>query len=113
MLNIKREVTAVLLGIEGVRNAFFYYPASFEPLPCISYYEINNSPYLYADDGEYVSEVCYQIDIWSAESAEASEIAERANFELVKLGFLREFSRDIYDKSAKAHKTMRYKYIGG
>jgi len=113
MLNKKSDVLKALETVEGVKDVFFYYPNSFARLPCVSYYEINNSPYKRADDGEYLTEINYQIDIWCEKSAEASEIAEDVDAAMSLAGFTREFSRDVYNESAPAHKTMRYQIIGG
>ena len=113
MLNKKSDVLKALETVGGVKHVFFYYPDSFARLPCVSYYEINNSPYKRADDGEYLTEINYQIDVWAKKSAEASEIALAVNDAMGLAGFIREFSRDVYQEGAAAHKTMRFKIIGG
>ena len=57
MINIKPKIVDALNNVKGVKNVFFYYPESFTRLPCISYYEANNSPDRSADDSEYSTEV--------------------------------------------------------
>jgi hypothetical protein len=113
MINKKAALSAALESVEGVEGVFFYYPKSFKKLPCVSYYENNNSPARAADDAEYLTEINYQVDVWAEKSAEASEIAGRVNAALTAAGFTREFSHDLYEPGAAAHKTMRYQYIGG
>ncbi len=89
---------------------FFSYPKTFTSLPLISFYEINNSIYAFAEDAEYASEINYVIDIWANSSDETNDIALLVNEKMNDLGFIREVSYDIPDENV-AHKFMRFKII--
>lgn len=109
MINYKPIINKALKKV--CKNTFFYYPNNFKELPAISYYESVNMPYNNADDNEYLSEIVFVIDIWGDTSSEVSKICKGVNDEMVKIGFTREFSQDVYTKDAPVHKNMRYKLI--
>lgn len=113
MINIQEKVFEKLseLKTEGiVKDVFFSYPNSFINLPCVSFYEVNNSICELADDKELLSEVNYVIDVWANSSTKTGEIALLVNEKLVEIGFLREVSYDVPDENIK-HKFMRFKII--
>ena len=109
MIDVKPDVQKALSAIEGVK-AFFYYPKSFKELPCVSYYELNNTPDTGADDQEYLSEIVYVVDVWGSTSSIVTAIAIAAAEKMEGIGFAREFSHDVDPpESAVRHKTMRFR----
>lgn len=108
MVDVKNNVKKALEAIEGV-TAFFYYPNTFNKLPCISYYEASNTPEANADDDEYLSEIAYVLDVWGADDKSVTNIVSRANAAMKTLGFRRVFSHDAHNPGSNArHKTMRF-----
>ena len=113
MTDIKGKVLAALQTVEGAERIAFYYPKSFKILPCISYYEANNSPAAIADDEEYLSEIIYVVDIWAGTNDECTDLMLRVDVAMRSVEFLREFSSDVYDSNSDVrHKTSRYRYVG-
>ena len=108
MLNIKPIVYAALSA--GDVRAVYACPQSFETLPIISYYEIENAVSDLTYDGrEYLSRVAYQVDVWGESMAEIQSIAQTVDDALFALGFVREFSQDLPgDTMLLHHKTLRY-----
>ena len=110
MINIKPDVRAALETV--CDNVVFYFPKTFKNLPCISYYEINNAPSVFADDGEYTADILYTVDVWDKGSDGVSALALLADGALAAAGFMREFAADVYNPdSSVRHKTMRFKLI--
>lgn len=113
MVDVKPNVHKALNAIRGVK-AFYFYPDTFNGLPCVSYYEANNAPDTFADDIEYSSKIVYVVDVWGETSTQVTKTAQKAEGKMLALGFVREFARDVHDPaSAVRHKTMRFKLITG
>lgn len=104
MINVKPEVLSKLKEIGP--KVFYAYPASFEELPCMSYYEIGNSADEQIDDVEYISDISIQIDIWNIGST--STLAESVDAKMKSLGFKRTFGADVPEGN-RQHKTLRYR----
>jgi hypothetical protein len=102
MIDLKPEVYGALrtLGIP-VTDAF---PAGFRDLPCLSFYELSNTDH-YKVDGELLTEVTYQVDIWSDGST--GDLALRVDEALTEIGLRRQYAADVPQAGIK-HKTMRY-----
>lgn len=111
MTNKKTDIRAALKTV--IPNVVFDRPKSFKRLPCISHYEINNSPYDMADDTEYLTEVNVMVDVWADTNDETDSLALRVDAALSGAGFIREMSRDVSDPGSIRHKTMRFQYVGG
>lgn len=109
MVNVDEVVYNALQSIEGL-TAFFYYPKTFKKLPCVSYYEANNSPRLFSDDRSYMDEIVIVVDVWANSKAKASEIAAAVDDKMQENGFVREFSHDVHNQDSDIrHITMRFK----
>ena len=113
MINKKPDVSAALSAIIDADRVSFHFPETFAKLPCISFYEANNSPFRNADDNEYLSEVNIVVDIWAKRSEETSRLMLAVDTAMRGIGFRREFSADVPGGSEVEHKTSRYRYIGG
>ena len=111
MADIKLEIDRVLNEIKGV-TAFFYYPDDFKRLPCISFYEASNTPAAHADDDEYAAEVIYAVDVWAATDRQVEAVPAQATKKMRGIGFVREFSHDVFDPdSTVRHKAMRFRMM--
>jgi len=114
MLNKKPDVLAALESIEGIKGGVFAArPKKLSKMPCISFYEINNSPAVFADDTEYLTEVNFVIDVWANTDEELERITAEVNRAMTGINFTREFSRDMQEASDIRRKTTRYMYMGG
>lgn len=113
MISLSKEIKSKLdeLSQDGfVTNVTFSYPERFSKLPCITFYEVNNSIHMMADNMEFLSEINYVVDIWANTLAETSSIAVKVNEKLKEIEFIREVSYDIPETDIK-HKFMRFKTI--
>lgn len=112
MQNIKANVvsalkTATALYTLIADRVYFQFPNDFKTLPCISYFEYNNSGEFFCDDVEVGSEILYQIDVWSESSTSA--IAQAVDTIMVAEGFVRLKASDRYEPSTAIHqKSMLY-----
>lgn len=108
MIDLAPEVFGALNTIDGISFSYFY-PADWNSLPAGSFYEINNADYAQADGREYLSEIAYQIDIWSDNPSENARIAMLVDVELAGIGLRRETSMDLFETENQLHhRTMRY-----
>lgn len=96
------------LGI--VKSVSYSYPETFTNLPCITFYEANNSITEFTEDDEYLSEINYVIDIWDSLYENINNIAIKVNEKLKEIGFIREVSYDVPSENIK-HKFTRFKII--
>lgn len=96
------------LGI--VKSVNYSYPETFASLPCITFYEVNNSIAKFTEDDEYLCEINYVIDIWAKSYEEIDNIAIKVNEKLKEIDFTREVSYDVPSEDIK-HKFMRFKTI--
>lgn len=106
MYDIKPKINELLEGIVGEDNVSDSYPESFESLPYISFYELNNND-AYKIKEELYTEISIQIDIWHNRST--GTLARQVNDVMNSIGLKRDFARDIPDPSGIKHKTMRFK----
>lgn len=90
-------------------RVIFHGPPDEPELPCITYYEQNNSPALVGDGRELTSESVMVIDVWSKGSTTA--IAQAVDSVMAGLNFVREFAGDLYESDTGVyHKSMRYRH---
>lgn len=112
MLNEKPLVLSALNTIEGFKDVFPSFPSAFGELPCASFYEAFNGPSSLADDGEYLSEIVFTVDVWAETGEETSVLAAETDRAMKRAGFTREFAADVNEpQSGVKHKTMRFKLI--
>lgn len=105
MIDLKTEVVKALKRACG--NVSLNGSKDFVKMPCISYFEISNTPANMADDREYLTEIEYAVDIWGEKDTEVTKIALRVNAEMASIGFVRSFSYDVAHEKYR-HKTMRF-----
>ncbi|SDY69487.1 DUF3168 domain-containing protein [Thermoactinomyces sp. DSM 45892] len=116
MLNLREEVVSalekdvkIIYALGGKRIYHLKAPKSDE-YPRITFFELMNIPSYFADDQTTVSEVSFQISIWSRSSNDLSDIGSRVAEVMESLGFIRTFSMDIYEDDTKIfHRPMRFK----
>lgn len=113
MINIKSNVYSALNAITAVSDrVYFFYPESFQTLPCVSYYEITNRETARVDDEEYASEIEIVVDIYDNSSSTLSSIAISVNTAMQGLGFKRTASRDMYEQDTGIyHKNMKFTQV--
>ena len=109
MLDLARGVRDALLT--ACDTVEYHWPEKFAKIPCISYYELHNGEYRHADDGEYMSEIHFNVDVWAKTGVAASELAARVSDAMRAIGFTRQNSHDIHDGSKLRRKNMTFKTI--
>lgn len=78
-------------------------------LPCVTYYELDNSEADGADDEEYSSTLAIKADAWGNSSSEVSKLAMQVVEKMKELGYKRTLYLDVIDLNSKQkHKTMRF-----
>lgn len=111
MQNLKTNVLTALqtaTALSTLTGFFFQYPPDFTNLPLLSYFELDNTGDLYADDQEIASEIIFQIDLWGKTSL--SNYANAVNSAMVSLDFARMQSQDLYEVDNRIyHKAMRFR----
>ena len=110
MVDLKAMVYGILETALGTTPVHYFYPATFNELPCVSWYEIENQQHSQADGLEYLSSVAFQIDIWSKSAMTNGETALSIDEAMTSVGFRRAFSHDLYEPEIH-HKTMRYQAL--
>jgi len=113
MLSIKSAVLTALQTNSAMSTLYgqkFYFsnPPDFLNLPVGSYFELDNTGNLYADDQEIGSEIIYQIDLWSKASLTAYALG--VDSAMTSLDFSRIQSLDLFETDTRIfHKSMRYR----
>lgn len=113
MLSIKSAVltalqTSTALSTLYGQKFYFHFPPDFTNLPVGSYFELENTGNLYADDQEIGSELIFQIDLWGKTSL--TNYAIDVNNVMTSLDFSRISSQDLYEADERIyHKSMRYR----
>lgn len=78
-------------------------------LPCVTYYELDNSELDSADDEEYSSALAIKADAWGKTSSEVSKLAIQVVAKMKEIGYKRTLYLDMPDINSKQkHKTMRF-----
>lgn len=81
-------------------------------LPCVTYYELDNSESEEADDEEYSSALAIKADAWGKSSNEVSKLAMQVVAKMKELDYKRTLYLDVIDLNSKVkHKTMRFEKI--
>lgn len=81
-------------------------------LPCVTYYELDNSEADSADDEEYSSSLIIKADVWGKSSSEVSKLAMQVVEKMKELDYKRTLYLDVPDMNSKIkHKTMRFEKI--
>lgn len=78
-------------------------------MPCVTYYELDNSESDGADDEEYSSALAIKADVWGKTSSEVSKIAIKVVEKMKELDYKRTLYLDVPNMNSKIkHKTMRF-----
>jgi len=113
MQSIKSAVLTALQSASALstlygQKFYFQYPPDFLNLPVGSYFELDNTGNLFADNQEIGSEIIYQIDLWGKSSL--TSYALGVDSAMTSLDFTRIQSLDLYENDSKIyHKSMRYR----
>jgi hypothetical protein len=111
MFSIKSAVLTALqtnTGLSTLNGFYFFHPPEFTNLPVLSYFEVDNTGNLYADDQEIGSEFVYQIDLWHTASLTA--LAMAVDSAMKTLDFARITAQDLYEQADRIyHKSLRYR----
>jgi hypothetical protein len=111
VLSVKTAVMTALqsaTALSTITGFYFQYPSDFTNLPVISYFEVDNTGSLYADNQEIASGIIYQIDLWGEASLTA--YAKAVDTVMTGLDFARVSATDLYEDDTKIyHKAMRFR----
>ena len=111
MLSIKSAVLTALqtnTGLSTLNGFYFFHPPEFTNLPILSYFEVDNTGSLYADDQEIGSEFVYQIDLWHTSSLTALTMA--VDTVMTGLDFARITAQDLFETDSRIyHKSLRFR----
>lgn len=100
----------IMTALQTIAETYQSFPNTFTTMPCISFYEMDNSEAQHADDKEIASKLEYVIDIWS--NASTTSLTNQVNEKMQELGFKRTQCIDQYEKDTGIHhKHLRYKAI--
>jgi hypothetical protein len=119
MLSIKSAVvtalqtSTALATLLGAGTRIFYKKPDVKStniFPRITYFEIDNTGSLYADNQEIASAILYQIDLWSTRTASLTETAIEVDSIMTGLDFRRLAAPDLDDPDPNInHKAMRFR----
>lgn len=89
----------------------YQYPDDNSVYPLITYREADNRDFPFGDDLEGASEIVMVIDVWNKD-ASTSDIAVAVDAVMSGLGFFREFSADLFERTDNLiQKTMRFRKL--
>ena len=112
MINLKSSVYSAMLTSTAIQSLVssrihFHYPDSFVTLPCISYFEMNNSESFHADNVEVESLILFRVDLWGTDSL--STLALAVDDVMKGEGFFRIGSVDLFEQDTNIfHKSVTY-----
>jgi hypothetical protein len=112
MINPAPAVRAALEAVDGVNGGAVCFNAKkIAGLPSVSYSEASNLPVL-ADDGEYLSETVYSVDVWAATAAGTNALAAAADAAMAVAGFTRDFAADMPEPDGRCRrKAMGFRIL--
>lgn len=111
MQNRREEIYEMLTEAIGNAAAVYYaYPDKDAEYPCVSYYENGNSDQSRADAAEYLTEITYQVDVWTQNILQADAIAALIDGGFAGIGWKRQICYDIPEPGL-CHRTMRYRAL--
>lgn len=101
---------ATILSIVGTTShVFFGYPNSFQVLPIVSFYELNQGTSLSKDNQPAVWETFFQIDVWT-NNAGTTALAQAVDNVMTSNFFDCEYSSDTPEPDSKLrHRVLRYR----
>ena len=113
-MDVKEMVYDNLASAFSKDRVSYFYPKSFKELPAVSYYEISQRPFSFADDEAYLIESLIEVSVFSASSAVLFCMGALADETMKKAGFVRVEVKESYDKENLIYKrTHIYKILIG
>lgn len=110
MINMKPLILSTLETIPGIAQVCYSWPEDFEKIPCLTYKIEDNSTHTKTENIERLSNIRFQVDIWTKTSSQNSAIAGQVDAKFSEMGFERNFYNDFKD-GALIHGIMKYKGI--
>lgn len=104
------ESNQELVSILGGKRVYYQKAKNAEEFPRITFFELNNIPDSFADDQETVSEITFQIDVWSKNST--TSLHTKVNEIMKNIGFSRYAVADLYEDDTQIfHYAMRFRKL--
>ena len=104
------EVAGILSGV--CTHVFYYYPASWVTLPCVSWRESGNRLSASAGGQEHLAELTYTVDVWSTSEETNAGLAAQIDARMAAANFLRTYSADLFETGTRLHhRVLRYRVI--
>ena len=113
MQSRREEVYELLTDAIGNNASVCYaYPDEDAQYPCVSYYENGNSDWERADAEEYLTELTYQVDVWTRDILQADTLTALIDAGFSDIGWKRQICYDIPEPGL-CHRTMRFRALIG
>lgn len=107
MINIKPQILSALETITDIAQVSYSWPEDFSKVPCITYKIEENSTHTKTENIERLSNIRFQIDIWTKGASQNSSIAAQVDSIFSEMGFERNFYNDFKDDGF-IHGVMKY-----
>lgn len=86
---------------------FFYFPNTFNTLPCISYFEVVNVSNLFGDNNPIGERSIVQVDVWSNSST--NNISNKVCELMYEIDYEMTDKKDIYEDTGMYRKLMQFR----
>lgn len=110
MINIKPLILDTLKTIPEILEVSYSWPEDFAKIPCLTYKIEDNSIHTKTENIERLSNIRFQIDIWTKSASQNSTIAAEVDSRFNEMGFERVFYNDLKDGDL-IHGVMKFKGI--
>lgn len=87
---------------------FWFYPASWVRMPCISWRESKNRELAQADGREHLAELEYTVDVWARGPEEAAALAAQVDGLLTGVRLRRDAMQSLFE-AGMHRRSMRYR----
>lgn len=108
MITLKDVVKGLLEGTGAA--VWYFYPASWQRLPAVSWRESGNREFAQADGREHLAELVYTVDVWAKGPGEVEELAQEIDRAMVSVRFRRDYAEDLFE-SGMHHRVLRYRCV--
>lgn len=116
MVDVNEEIEAALADLSC--TACYQYPADFNDLPVVSFYNLTERPDFGSDNEEDIQMGWAQLDVWGDYPKDVGSLAIEVHKAMTAAGWTREFSMDVPSRTRMEnnveirtdvfHRTMRY-----
>ncbi|MEH6848564.1 tail completion protein gp17 [Bacillus pseudomycoides] len=104
------ENDPALVLLLGGKRVYYHKAIDAQEFPRITFFELNNTGDSFADNQEIVSDISFQIDIWSNNSTSAIHV--KVDEIMKSIGFFRSAVADLYESDTQVfHYAMRYRKV--